>query len=508
MPFPRSSGLLLHPTSFPGPHGIGDLGSAAYEFIDFLEASGQQIWQVLPLGPTGHGNSPYMSYSSMAGNPLLISLELLRDGGWLTDGDLGTIPEFAQDSVDYDDVIQVKTPLLNRAAETFKAKASDQQKQEFDQFCRDRDFWLDDFAFFMALKQANGGQSWHKWDRAIAKRDSDTLAQWRTKLSDEIYHQKFLQYEFFRQWSHVKQYANDRRIQIIGDMPIYVAHDSADVWALPHIFCLDPETFEPALMAGVPPDYFSETGQLWGNPIYNWDAMKDWGFKWWLQRLQALLEYVDLIRIDHFRGFQAYWEVAQGETTAMNGKWVEAPGREFFKTVKEELGTLPILAEDLGVITPDVEALRDEFDFPGMKILQFAFGSGPGNPYLPFNCDRNCLIYTGTHDNNTTVGWFDNISEWDKNGLMNYLGSISYDGIHWDMIRLALSSVANQAIVPFQDILGLGADARMNVPGVSNGNWEWRYRPEAVNPELSGRLRLMTETFGRLPQPTPNDSAE
>jgi 4-alpha-glucanotransferase len=500
MPFPRSSGLLLHPTSFPGPHGIGDLGSAAYAFIDFLTSSGQQIWQVLPLGPTGHGNSPYMSYSSMGGNPLLINLELLRDEGWLTNDDLATIPEFPQDSVDYDRVMQVKTPLLNRAAETFKANASDQQKQNFEQFCRDRNFWLDDFAFFMALKQSNGGQSWHKWDRAIAKRDPDALAQWRTTLSAEIYHQKFLQYEFFRQWSHVKQYANDRQIQIIGDMPIYVAHDSADVWALPHIFYLDPETFEPALMAGVPPDYFSETGQLWGNPIYNWNAMKEWGFKWWLQRLQALLEYVDLIRIDHFRGFQAYWEVAQGETTAMNGKWVEAPGREFFKTVKEELGTLPILAEDLGVITPDVEALRDEFDFPGMKILQFAFGSGPGNPYLPFNCDRNCLIYTGTHDNDTTVGWFDRISGWERESVMNYLGSVSHDGIHWDMIRLALSSVANQAIVPFQDVLGLGTDARMNVPGVPNGNWEWRYRPEAVNSELSDRLRRLTETFGRAPQ--------
>ncbi|MBF2089874.1 MAG: 4-alpha-glucanotransferase [Synechococcales cyanobacterium K44_A2020_017] len=509
MPFPRSSGLLLHPTSFPGPHGIGDLGGAAYAFVDFLAASGQQLWQVLPLSPTGYGNSPYMCYSSMAGNPLLISLDLLVDEGWLTHDDLSVLPDFPSDKVDYDRVIATKTPLLDRAAERFKAHASSLQRQEFDVFCHARAFWLDDFAFFMALKQAHGGESWHRWDEAIAKRDPDTLSRWRKQLANDIYHHKFLQFEFFRQWSHLKQYANDRQIQIIGDMPIYVAHDSADVWSLPHIFHLDPETGEPALMAGVPPDYFSETGQLWGNPIYNWEAMQAWGFKWWLQRLQSMLEYVDLIRIDHFRGFQAYWEVPQGETTAMNGQWVEAPGREFFKTVKEELGSLPILAEDLGVITPEVEALRDEFNFPGMKILHFAFGSGPGNPYLPFNFDRNCMVYTGTHDNNTTVGWFESLSDWEKDHISHYLGDISYDGIHWDMIRLALSSHANQAVIPFQDLLGLGEDARMNLPGASTGNWEWRYRDEAVNPELAGRMHMLTEMYGRLPHPpAPEDETD
>lgn len=509
MPFPRSSGLLLHPTSFPGPYGIGDLGTVAYNFVDFLEASGQQIWQILPLGPTGHGNSPYMSYSSMAGNPLLISLDVLQEEGWLTADELAALPEFPLDTVDFDAVMETKLPLLNRAADRFHAAASPQQRQAFNSFCQSRDFWLDDFALFMALKDAHDGKGWHQWDEAIARRQPAALQQWRTTLQAEINRYKFLQFEFFRQWSQLRQYANDRQIQIIGDMPIYVAHDSADVWALPHLFHLDPETGEPALMAGVPPDYFSETGQLWGNPIYNWEEMKQRGFQWWLHRLQALLDYIDLIRIDHFRGFQAYWAVPHGETTAMNGEWIEAPGHELFLAVREGLGSLPILAEDLGVITPEVEALRDEFEFPGMKILHFAFGSGAGNPYLPFNFDRNCMVYTGTHDNNTTVGWFESLSDWDQDNVLQYFGGAT-EGIHWSMIRLAFSSVANQAVVPFQDVLGLGADARMNIPGVAEGNWGWRYRAEALNEEVSGRLRWLTDIYGRspLPKPAPPEAEE
>ncbi|MGJ3246179.1 MAG: 4-alpha-glucanotransferase [Elainellaceae cyanobacterium] len=497
MPLPRSSGIILHPTSFPSRFGIGDIGEAAYRFIDFLTHSKQQIWQVLPLGPTGHGNSPYMSYSSMAGNPMLISLEDLQAQGLLAEEDFADSPDFPADHVDYDLAIQFKTPLLVKAADNFKTSASPAQRQDFERFCESRDFWLDDYAFFIALKAAHGGVSWNKWDGAIAKREPEAMEHWRLRLTSEIFYRKFLQYEFFRQWSSLKHYANERGISIIGDMPFYVAHDSADVWSTPHIFHLDPETGEPALMAGVPPDYFSATGQLWGNPIYNWDQMQNWGFKWWHHRIQSLLEYVDLIRIDHFRGFQAYWEVKQGETTAMNGRWVEAPGRAFFQSLKEDLGSLPILAEDLGVITPDVEDLRDQFGFPGMKILQFAFGSGSDNPYLPFNYSRNYLVYTGTHDNNTTVGWYENLQDWERESLLRYLGHISPDGIHWDMIRLALSSVANQAIFPLQDILGLNSDSRMNQPGQPSGNWTWKYFPHMLTSELGDRLRSLTETYGR-----------
>lgn len=493
----RVSGILLHPTSLPGSFGIGNVGPAAYPFIDFLAESKQQIWQVLPLGPTGHGNSPYMSYSSMAGNPFLISLETLRDEGLLSHEDLEHMPDFPEDAIDYEQVTRAKEPLLVKAAETFRHSASEEQQKEFQHYCTEHSFWLDDYALFMALKDAHGGKRWSDWNEDIAKRDPDALERWRHLLSNQIYNHKYWQFEFFQQWSHLKQYANERGIAIIGDMPMYVAHDSADVWSLPHIFQLDEETLEPALMAGVPPDYFSETGQLWGNPIYNWEEMKGWGFKWWMNRFSSMLDYVDWIRIDHFRGFQAYWEVPQGETTAMNGQWVEAPGDELFQTIKQELGTLPIIAEDLGVITPDVEELRDKFGFPGMKILQFAFGSGPDNPYLPFNYARNCLVYTGTHDNNTTVGWFNNLQPWDREGLENYMGHFSPDGIHWDLMRLALSSVADTAIFPLQDVLGLGEEARMNTPGQPGGNWGWRYRAEALTPELSDRLRHLTITYGR-----------
>jgi 4-alpha-glucanotransferase len=497
MPFPRSSGLLLHPTSFPGRFGIGDLGQVAYQFVDFLNDSRQQIWQILPLGPTGHGNSPYMCYSSMAGNPLLISLDILRDQGFLSEDELANLPEFSIDQVDYEQVVAVKSPLLLKAAERFRANANLDQRQAFETFCANRAFWLNDYAFFMALKSAHEGKSWHQWEEAIAHRQPEAMEQWRLRLTSEIFHHKYLQFEFFRQWSYLKQYANDRGISIMGDIPIYVAHDSADVWAQPQNFHLDPKTGEPSLMAGVPPDYFSATGQLWGNPIYNWDVMEESGFEWWLQRFKSTLEYVDLVRIDHFRGFCAYWAVNQGETTAMNGEWIEAPGEAFFKLLQQEYGSLPILAEDLGVITPDVEELRDRFEFPGMKILQFAFGSDTDNPFLPFSYGRNCAVYTGTHDNDTTVGWYEQLEEHERNNLLRYLGCISPEGIHWDLIRLALSSVGNQAVIPLQDILGLGTDARMNYPGQPSGNWSWRYRPDILTPELGDRLATLTQAYGR-----------
>lgn len=493
MSFTRASGILLHPTSLPGRYGIGDIGQAAYEFVDFLVDTKQQLWQILPLGPTGHGNSPYMCYSAMAGNPMLISLDALVDQGLLTQADLIDVPQFSTKHVQYDQVMPYKFELLRRAAQVFQSTES----KEFQDFCQSQAFWLEDYSLFMALKEANGGASWSQWDRAIAKREPAALATWRAKLADAILLQKFLQFEFCRQWFALKAYANERHIQIIGDMPIYVAHDSADVWAFPENFMIDPETLQPAQMAGVPPDYFSETGQLWGNPTYNWDKLKETQFDWWLKRIKTSLVYVDQIRIDHFRGFESFWAVPAGETTAMHGQWIQAPGVALFERIEEVLGKLPFLAEDLGIITPEVEALRDQFNFPGMKILQFAFGSDHRNPYLPFNCNRNFVIYTGTHDNDTTVGWYNTANGHEKHRLATFLGGVGPESVHWGMIRLALSSVANLAITPLQDILGLGGEARMNTPGQAEGNWQWRFDAAVLTPTVRQHFAALTELYGR-----------
>lgn len=511
MSFPRSSGILLHPTSFPSRFGIGDLGPEAYRFINFMAATGQRYWQILPLGPTGYGDSPYQCFSANAGNPLLISPERLRDIGLLSDDDLNAMPELPL-QVDYGWVIHVKMPLLRKACENFQSRPDPKLQQAFEEFCQAKAAWLDDYALFRAVKDAHGGVSWHEWDGAIAQRKPSALEEWHRKLASEIFFHKFLQFEFFRQWGEVKSYANQSGIEIMGDLPIYVAHDSAEVWAHPELFSLDEETNLPALMAGVPPDYFSVTGQLWGNPLYNWKRMRTDGFDWWIQRFRGLFERVDLVRIDHFRGFEAYWAVPLGEETAVNGKWMLAPGQELFNRLKHELGTLPIVAEDLGFITPEVEALRDEFGFPGMKILQFAFDSAPDNPYLTFNFDRNSVVYTGTHDNDTTVGWFTRRSYEDNERIRRYVGYFSPDGIHWDLMRMAFGSVANQAITPLQDILGLGSDCRMNEPGRPMGNWTWRYHWDSLNDEVGGRLREMTEWFGRvsrleLPPEDPSEEA-
>ncbi|KAF3889111.1 MULTISPECIES: 4-alpha-glucanotransferase [Nostocales] len=500
MPFPRSSGILLHPTSFPGRFGIGDLGLEAYQFIDFLRDSCQQFWQVLPLGPTGYGNSPYACYSALAGNPFLISLEKMVEQGLVSEEDFAHLPGFEGSKVDYEKVIPIKLELLRKACENFKNRATPLQQKEFAGFCDSKAYWLDDYALFMALKGANGGVSWHKWEPELAKREPEALDRVGRELTGEIFFHKFTQYEFFRQWSELKTYANMSGIQIIGDIPIYVAHDSADVWSHPEIFCLDEETGEAALMAGVPPDYFSATGQLWGNPVYNWEELKKQDYKWWVGRFQALLDYVDVIRIDHFRGFEAYWAVAKGQETAVNGEWIKAPGEELFETIKQKLGRLPIMAEDLGLITPEVEALRDKFEFPGMKILQFAFSADAGNPFLPFNYSRNCIVYTGTHDNDTTVSWFNQASEYEKQYVLDYLGCLSPEGIHWDFIRLAMNSVANQAIIPLQDVLGLGGEARMNFPSKAEGNWDWRYTSDSLTKEATQRLQTLTRLSGRSPQ--------
>ncbi len=496
----RASGILLHPTSLPSRFGIGDLGDRAYKFVDFLANSDQQIWQILPIGPTGFGNSPYLSYSALAGNPLLISPEVLHGQGLLTTEELNSTPEFSLDAVDFDRVIASKMPLLRTASDRFKNQGSETVDGEFKRFCDRQNDWLSDYALFMSLKQAHNGSSWHQWDSDIAYRKPEAMASWATKLTDEIFFHKFVQYQFFCQWKNLKQYANQKGVKIFGDIPIYVAHDSVDVWAHKDIFCLDKNTGEASLMAGVPPDYFSSTGQLWGNPVYNWAELEKTDFKWWIRRVEGILEYVDIIRIDHFRGFQAYWAVPQGEKTAMNGTWLEAPGDEFFQLLEKQLGKLPIVAEDLGVITPEVEALRDKFDFPGMKILQFAFDDDRANGFLPFNYDnRNCLVYTGTHDNNTTVGWFYERSPEAQAKVVDYLGCLCDDGIHWALIRLALGSVGNTVIVPFQDVLGLGTDAKMNTPSQPTGNWSWRCREEAFNDELSSRLRYLTYLYGRTP---------
>ncbi|MGL5081827.1 MAG: 4-alpha-glucanotransferase [Microcoleaceae cyanobacterium] len=501
MPFPRSSGILLHPTSLPSPFGIGDIGPVAHQFVDFLRDSGQQLWQILPLGPTGFGNSPYLAYSAIAGNPLLISPERLVDHELLTARDLANFPELPSHQVDFDQAILLKMALFRKAYQVFQGNTVPEQTHQFQEFCNQKAFWLEDYALFMALKQAHGEASWHVWDEAIAYRKPEAIETWQQKLADEIFFHKYLQFEISRQWSQLKTYANEQGIQILGDVAIYVAHDSADVWAHPEIFCLDGETGEPALMAGVPPDYFSATGQLWGNPVYNWERLKQEDFLWWVQRMESILDYVDLIRIDHFRGLKAFWAVPRGETTAINGYWVDAPGEELFNLLNEKLGELPIVAEDLGLITPDVEELRDKFALPGMKILQFAFDSGPENPYLPYNYgSSNWLVYTGTHDNDTTVGWFEQRTLQQKARVTRYLGQTSDQGIHWDMIRLAMASVANQAIFPLQDILGLGSEAKMNQPSIAEGNWAWRFEAEVLTDELRDRLRFWTETYGRLPK--------
>ena len=484
------------------------MGANAYQFIDFLKESYQQYWQVLPLGPTGFGNSPYMCYSAMAGNPLLISPEILKDEGLLTEADFANLPAFPEDKVDYELVVDQKIPLLQKACANFKNNATPKQRQGFADFCQSKAYWLDDYALFMTLKDHQQGVSWHEWEPELAQRQPQAIEAAKLQLVGELFYHKFLQYEFFRQWSELKKYANKCGIDIIGDIPIYVAHDSADVWANPDIFCLDEETGEVSLMAGVPPDYFSATGQLWGNPVYNWEELQKQDFHWWIQRFEAMLDYVDIIRIDHFRGFEAYWAVPQGEETAINGEWIQAPGEELFNTIRDKLGKLPVLAEDLGIITPEVEVLRDKFEFPGMKVLQFAFGSDPGNPFLPFNIPRNCVIYTGTHDNDTTVGWFNQAGDYERNNLLMYLGCISPDGVHWDLIRLALTSVANQTIMPLQDIFGLGTEARMNFPSKAEGNWNWRYQADILTTEISEKLKNLTFLCGRAPQPQPEPESE
>ena len=482
------------------------MGPKAYRFIDFLASAGQRIWQVLPLGPTGYGDSPYQLFSAFAGNPLLISPELLADEGLLTEADLAPAPEFSPDQVEYGRVMQFKLPLLRTAFEQFKRKQKWQD--EFAAFRSQNAAWLDDFALFMAAKAAHGGEAvWSRWERPLASRDPQAMAAWRDRLSDSIAEVEFEQFLFFRQWDSLHRYALERGIRVMGDLPIYVAHDSADVWSHPDLFQLD-SLGDPAVMSGVPPDYFSATGQLWGNPIYRWDRMAESGFRWWVERVRFALSQLDLIRLDHFRGLEAYWEVPAGETTAQNGRWVKGPGAQLFFALKGELGDLPIVAENLGVITPEVEAIRNQFNLPGMAILQFAFGKDPQAPdFKPHNYPRDRVAYTGTHDNDTTVGWWTSSGAGDSTRTSDEVRDerefakkyLATDGseIHWAFIRALMASVANTVLFPMQDVLGLGSEARMNTPAVPSGNWRWRYRGEMLQPAIAQRLKEMAATYDR-----------
>jgi 4-alpha-glucanotransferase len=504
MKFKRSSGILLHPTSLPGRFGIGDLGGEAYRFVDWLAAAGQVYWQIMPLTPTGYGDSPYASYSAFAGNTNLVSPEMLVESGLLAESEIQNPPDLPAERVDYGKVIEYKRGLLEKAFKNFRAKTDEALRRDFEGF---RDFasvWLEDYALFAALRDEHRGADWNKWERGLARREPGAIEGARRAFGERVEAHRFFQYAFFTQWIKLKRYANERGVQVIGDMPIFVAHNSADVWSRPELFKLKDDG-SPAVVAGVPPDAFSETGQLWGNPIYDWEKMRGDGFKWWADRVRETMKVVDVLRLDHFRGFASFWEVPAEDETAEHGHWVEAPGRELFNSLKGALGELPIIAEDLGTITPDVHALRDEFGFPGMRVLQFAFGGDPHDTHLPHEYTHNTVAYTGTHDNDTVVGWFGQRSREDASEgerqerelCLKYLGADGSE-INWDFIRAAQMSVADIAVAQLQDVLGLPSDARMNTPASAEGNWAWRFTEGALTDELRARLREMTEIYGRL----------
>lgn len=495
----RSSGILLHPTSLPGPYGIGDLGPAAFAWVDALVHARQQWWQMLPLSPTGYADSPYQCLSALAGNSYLISPdELVKDGLLRRDDVIGRV--FPDDTVDFDSgaVTRFKLRLLERAWENYLAGAAPALKPGFEAYCAEEADWLDEFALFVALKDAHGGASWIEWKVEFGERDPEALARARQHLADAITQSKFRQFLFARQWRALKAYANARRVRLIGDVPIFVSTDSADVWSNPECFMLD-EHRQPVVVAGVPPDYFSATGQLWGNPLYNWEALRQTGYAWWVARMRTMFKQMDVVRVDHFRGFEACWSVPGGDPTAERGQWVKGPGADLFDKLAAELGELPIIAEDLGVITPEVEALRTRYGFPGMRILQFAFAGAVEKRFLPHHYERNTVVYTGTHDNDTTRGWYANAATDEERELMRkYMAQDGHD-IAWDMLRLAWASVAVLAVAPLQDVLDLGSEARMNLPGCASGNWRWRYRKEMLTGAILDRLGELTQVYERAP---------
>ncbi len=491
----RRCGIVLHPTSLPGPHGSGDFGPSAYHFVDWLAHAAQGVWQVLPLTPIGPGNSPYAGASAFAGNPLLVALEPLIERGWLA---ADVAPAFDPKRVAFDRVIPYRRARLAQAAEGFFARARGEERDAFDAFCAREADWLDDYALFMALDETQSGQDggWPAWDPPIARRDAGALAAARRRLAQPIRFWSFVQWCFDAQWGALKAYANGKGIALMGDLPIFVAHHSADCWSRPDLYCLD-ERFAPTVVAGVPPDYFSATGQRWGNPLYRWDRMERENFAWWVARLRRQLAWADLVRIDHFRGFAGYWEIPAAEATAIHGRWVPGPGPKLFRALGKALGALPVVAEDLGVITADVVDLRESVGLPGMRVLQFAFGGDATHPFLPHNFQANTVVYTGTHDNDTARGWWANAAPHERAFAAQYL-ECDGSNVHRAMVRAACASVADTALFPLQDALGLDGSHRMNTPG-RTGCWEWRFEWDMVEADGADQLAALAATYGRAP---------
>lgn len=496
MKFERASGIILHPTSLPGPDGIGDLGPEAYRWVNFLADTGCRLWEVLPLGPTGYGDSPYQCFSAFAGNPYMVSPALLLEQGLITREDLADRPEFPVDRVDFGEAIQWKLKILDRAYLHFSHERTPDLLVEYENFKSRQAFWLEDFALFMAIKESYGGVSWENWPAAMRNRDTTAIEGFIHNHRLEIDRHIFRQFLFFRQWDDLKKYANSLDIKIVGDIPIFVAYDSSDAWSHPELFYLN-EDGKPTVVAGVPPDYFSPTGQLWGNPLYHWEVHQKQEYSWWIERFKSTLQLVDVARLDHFRGFAGYWEIPYGMPTAEIGRWVRGPGIDFFEVVRKALGDLPIIAEDLGVITPDVIELRETFGLPGMKVFQFAFSSDPTDPFLPHNYPQQCVAFTGTHDNDTAIGWYQTAPESERDFIRRYLARSGED-IAWDMIRAVWSSVAVFALAPLQDVLSLGPEARMNLPGTASGNWTWRMSPNALTDQIAQRLNETNYLYARI----------
>jgi len=505
MEFPRSTGVLLHPTSLPSRGGIGDFGPAAHSFVDFLAASRQGLWQVLPLGPLGEGNSPYSSTSAFAGNPLLISLERLADRGWLDRSRIVNLSS-VDGPVNYDEVRIAKQPLLLEAAEGFLGRASDRHHSRFERFCDENSWWLEDFVLFDVLRDRHQTETWNLWPRELAKREPSALAKARREFAPSLARGRVLQFFFFEQWRALRNHCASRCVRVVGDIAIFVNYDSADVWTHPDLFRLDPD-LNPQVVSGVPPDAFSETGQRWGNPLYRWDEMRYHGYDWWIQRLRWATQTCDYIRLDHFRGFEQFWEIPAHEKTAIRGRWVDGPKDDLFDHLNKALGGLPFFAEDLGYITPEVHALRERLKIPGMAVLQFAFSNTGAHVYLPHRLTRNHVIYTGTHDNDTTMGWWSRCNGYERQCAESYLGNSGQE-MHWALIRAAQASVASLCVVPLQDILGLGSEARMNIPSQPEGNWTWRFPQGVLTPTIAQQLATLAEVTDRLPDACPPHSDE
>ena len=496
MSFDRSAGILLHPTSLPSRGGIGDFGPEAYSFVDFLEQARQSLWQILPLSPPGLGNSPYSAISAFAGNPLLVSLERLADRGWVGKDRLRILPKFSS-QIDFDQVKATKIPMLREAAQRF-LEGSNGMRQSFEAFKKENAWWLEDFVLFEVMREVHNGEPWCNWPRELARREPEGLHKFGIEYQRELEVERVVQFAFFEQWRALRRYCGQRGIKIIGDVAIFVNYDSADVWRNPDIFYLD-DDLQPTIVAGVPPDAFSATGQRWGNPLYRWETLKQRNYDWWIKRMSWALKSCDIVRLDHFRGFESYWEIPASEPTAVKGKWVPGPNEDLFLALRDRLGDLPFIAEDLGLITPEVHRLRERLGIPGMKVLQFGFGDPGAHIYLPHKFEPNCVVYTGTHDNDTTVGWWNSLAtEEEKTYAAAYVGE-AMDGIHWAFIRAAFNSVANLAVVPLQDVLGLDSDTRMNTPSRTDGNWGWRYEPGALLEELAEKLAALTGVCDRVP---------